>query len=133
MNTDSLLKRSLESFVDSMSGVAISDCTAAKSLAQAEEVLQYLKMSERERRAYERHLDSVNYENDALDTARKEGIEEGRKEGIEEGRKEGIEAGREEGRKEATLQVAKNMLQQGLDISIIAAATGLPEDEIRSL
>ena len=102
MNTDSLLKRSLESFVDSMSGVAISDCTAAKSLAQAEEVLQYLKMSERERRAYERHLDSVNYENDALDTARKEGIEEGRK----------------EGRKEATLQVAKNMLQQGLDISI---------------
>ena len=117
MNTDSLLKRSLESFVDSMSGVAISDCTAAKSLAQAEEVLQYLKMSERERRAYERHLDSVNYENDALDTARKEGIEEGRK----------------EGRKEATLQVAKNMLQQGLDISIIAAATGLPEDEIRSL
>ena len=117
MNTDSLLKRSLESFVDSMSGVAISDCTAAKSLAQAEEVLQYLKMSERERRAYERHLDSVNYENDALDTARKEGIEEGRK----------------EGRKEASLQVAKNMLQQGLDISIIAAATGLPEDEIRSL
>lgn len=117
MNTDSLLKRSLESFVDSMSGVAISDCTAAKSLAQAEEVLQYLKMSERERRAYERHLDSVNYENDALDTARKEGIEEGRK----------------EGRKEATLQVAKNMVQQGLDISIIAAATGLPEDEIRSL
>lgn len=121
MNTDSLLKRSLESFVDSMSGVAISDCTAAKSLAQAEEVLQYLKMSERERRAYERHLDSVNYENDALDTARKEGIAEGRKEGIAEGRKE------------ATLQVAKNMLLQGLDISIIAAATGLPEDEIRSL
>lgn len=117
MNTDSLLKRSLESFVDSMSGVAISDCTAAKSLAQAEEVLQYLKMSERERRAYERHLDSVNYETDTLNTARKEGIEEGRK----------------EGRKEATLQVAKNMLQQGLDISIIAAATGLPEDEIRSL
>lgn len=107
----------LEEWIQYLKSGVIKDNSTAPGLAQAKETLKYLSLSPSERRAYERHLDSVNYENDALDTARKEGIEEGRK----------------EGRKEATLQVAKNMLQQGLDISIIAAATGLPEDEIRSL
>ena len=121
MNNENVLIRSLENFVGSFREVAINNCTAATSLAQAEDILYYLKMSESERRAYERHLDNVNYEIDALDTARKEGIEEGRKEGIEEGRKA------------TTLQVAKNMLEQGVDISIITAVTGLSEAEVGSL
>lgn len=113
MNNENVLIRSLENFVGSFREVAINNCTAATSLAQAEDILYYLKMSESERRAYERHLDNVNYEIDALDTARKEGIEEGRK--------------------ATTLQVAKNMLEQGVDISIITAVTGLSEAEVGSL
>ncbi|MHA6530555.1 PD-(D/E)XK nuclease family transposase [Paenibacillus sp. BAC0078] len=42
------------------------------------------------------------------------------------------EASMIEGAKEETkLEVAKNLVQMGMDLSSIAKATGLPEDEIR--
>lgn len=111
----------LEEWLEYLKSGVIKDNPTAPGLAQAKETLKYLSLSPGERRAYERHLDSVNYETDALDTARKEGIAEGRKEGVAEGRME------------ALIQVAKNMKQQGLDTGIIAAATGLSEAEIRDL
>lgn len=39
-----------------------------------------------------------------------------------------------EGAKEETkLEVAKNLLRMGMDLSSIAKATGLPEDDIKKL
>ncbi len=44
---------------------------------------------------------------------------------------EGMEKGREEGMEKGKLEVAKNLLELGIEIDKIAKATGLPEEEIR--
>jgi predicted transposase YdaD len=51
----------------------------------------------------------------------------------EEGREEGRVEGREEGRVEERVEVAKNLLQIGVAIEIIAKSTGLSEEEIKRL
>ncbi|MNC38684.1 flagellar assembly protein H [compost metagenome] len=63
----------------------------------------------------------------------KEGIKEGIKEGKIEGKIEGIKEGKREGLREGKLEVAKNLLAMGLDVSSIQAATGLSEEEIQSI
>ena len=53
--------------------------------------------------------------------------------GLEEGEKKGIEKGREEGLKEKSIEIAKNMLKEGLDINLISKLSGLTVEEINKL
>ena len=78
-----------------------------------------------------------------------EGREEGRKLGIEEGRKEGRELGIEEGRKEGlkeglqqgiekgkynkAIENARNFLNLGIDVEIVAQGTGLSLEEVNKI
>ena len=64
---------------------------------------------------------------------RKEGKEEGLKEGHKEGKEEGIKEGREEGAKQNSCDIAKRMLEKGIDIETILELTGLTEKEISKL
>ena len=68
---------------------------------------------------------------------KEEGLKEGRKEGKEEGRKEGkeegIKEGREEGAKQKSFDIAKRMLEKGIDVETISELTGLTEKEISGL
>ena len=48
--------------------------------------------------------------------------------GIEKGRMEGIQIGEEKGRYEGKLEVARTMLQNGLDRSTVMKMTGLTAD-----
>ncbi len=77
---------------------------------------------------------SLQYEKDL---AREEGLAEGRERGLAEGREKGIELGleegRAEGRAEANREVAKSLLQQGIDVQAIVRATGLSVEELRAL
>ena len=65
------------------------------------------------------------------------GIEEGKNLGIEEGKTLGIEEGKnlgiEEGKTLGMKEVAKNLYNQNIDISVIVQATGLTEEEIHKL
>ena len=54
-------------------------------------------------------------------------------EALEEGMEKGVEMGREKGREEATVAVAKRLLQLGRPVDEIAEATGLAPAKIRSL
>ncbi len=81
------------------------------------EVAEIAKFNKEEYQDYE---DSLKYYRDlknSLDTAKEEGKMEGRK----------------EGRKERTIEVAKNLLRQGVDIRVIVSATGLTEKDIKKL
>ncbi|WP_051775650.1 RpnC/YadD family protein [Paenibacillus tyrfis] len=49
------------------------------------------------------------------------------------GRAEGRLEGKLEGKLEGTLEIAANMLQKGLPVSLIAEVTGLSEMEIEAL
>ena len=74
-------------------------------------------MSPGERLVYDRHIDDIIIQNDAIDTAKLEG----RIEGKAEGKAEGVR------------QVAANLKRMGMDIDSIANSTGLSKDEISSL
>ena len=58
---------------------------------------------------------------------------EGREEGLEEGRAKGRQEGRQEGEAASRREIAKAMLEKGIDKAIIASCTGLSEDEIEKL
>jgi predicted transposase/invertase (TIGR01784 family) len=86
---------------------------------------------------YQEYEDSIKYYRDiknSFDTAReegmKQGIEEGIEQGLETGTQRGLKQGIEQGRAEAKLQIAKKMLQKGLDQKTVAETTGLSIDQI---
>ena len=59
--------------------------------------------------------------------------ETGREEGLKEGKEEGIKEGREEGAKRNSCDIAKRMLEKGIDVETISELTGLTEKEISEL
>jgi predicted transposase YdaD len=61
------------------------------------------------------------------------GIAKGLEQGRMEGRIEGISQGLEQGRMEEKYDIAKNLKQQGVDLSLIQNATGLSLDELQAL
>ncbi len=79
--------------------------------------------------SYETYWDSVSTQKSYVHDAEKKGIEEGMAKGIEKGREEGMVKGIEKGK----LEVAKNLLAQGLDINMVSKATYLSVDKIERL
>ena len=85
-------------------------------------------------------MKSMNTERDTynqIEYARETGREEGREEGHKVGKEEGLKVGREEGRAEGVKQnsfdIAKRMLQKGIDIETISELTGLTAEEVSRL
>ena len=72
-----------------------------------------------------------------LNTAKADGLAEGREEGLAEGEAKGEAKGREEGRvegrNEEKIRIAKALKENGVADNIIAATTGLSENEIAML
>ena len=113
-----------------------SDATAP-GLVEAREKLRLAKLSKDELKAYYRHLDNIVILRDNIYTEREEGRLEGRAEGRLEGRAEGHAEGRAEGlaegRAEEKLENARQFKALGVDDEVIAQATGLSLEEVRSL
>ncbi|MDR1309878.1 MAG: hypothetical protein LBL95_08305, partial [Deltaproteobacteria bacterium] len=65
--------------------------------------------------------------------AEKRDIEEELQQGIEQGIQQGIQQGIEQGKQEAKLAFAKNMLDEGHDVDMIARMTSLTKKQIRAL
>ena len=59
--------------------------------------------------------------------------DQGRREGFEEGQASGISIGEEKGALNKSIEVAKKLKQNGIDINIISDSTGLSIDEINKL
>lgn len=83
------------------------------------------------------HINNEVIHNYALKLARDEGFQEGIKEGIEQGfakgMEQGIEQGIDEGRKQASVMMAINMLNDGLDINCVKKITSLSDKELKYL
>ena len=73
----------------------------------------------------------------AKEEAIKQGLQKGLKQGIKQGKREGLKQGKEEGLKQGAMNKAKEMakilLQSGVDINIISQSSGLTIEEIKSL
>ena len=97
----------------------------SEGVNMANEILRTISADERMRsimRSREKFLrDRITEINYAEEKGRKEGIEKGKKEGIEKGKKEGI------------IQMAKEMLNNGLDIELVSSITKLPREVLETL
>ena len=103
----------IEEWLDYLKNNRIKDDTSTPGLKEARQKLLYMTMSDKERRAYDAHMDDIMVQNDVLDTAKREGRAEGRAEGI--------------------MLTAKNLKSMGFSIADIMNATGLSEDDIKKL
>ena len=93
------------------------------NLSEDDYIREQMEAIEKQRR------DQVARENDA----RAEGMEKGMEKGRVEGMEKGMEKGRVEGMEKGRVEVARQMLGKGLDISTICECTGLTEDEVKAL
>ena len=91
-----------------------------------EDRTNYIKAMNTERDTY----NQIEY---ARESGREEGHKVGKEEGLKEGKEEGIKEGREEGAKQNSCDIAKRMLEKGIDIETISELTGLTEKEISKL
>ena len=91
-----------------------------------EDRINYIKAMNTERDTY----NQIEY---ARESGRKEGHKVGKEEGLKEGREEGHKEGREEGAKQKSFDIAKRMLEKGIETETISELTGLTEKEISEL
>ena len=107
----------IEEWLDYLKNNRIKDDTSTPGLREARKKLLYMTMTDKERKAYDDHMDDIMVQNDMFYTAKIEGRAEGRA----EGRTEGI------------ILTAKNLKAMGLSVADIIKATGLSEDAIMKL
>ncbi len=114
---DKVATTSLDEWIDFLKTGKISDKATAEGLAEARECLRVDSLSDQDKRAYVRHMESIRHMKSIFDTSHyegyEEGIAEGRAQGIAEGRAEGkaqgIVEGRAEGELEKSLEIARNL------------------------
>lgn len=114
---DKIPENPLDGWMTYLKTGIVSEDTRTPGLAEVKKKLDYLKMTESERRPYDIYLDNIVQEKDAIKTARNEGIA----------------IGEEKGRDEKAVEVARNMLRDGLDPSLVSLCTGLPISEFDTL
>ena len=114
-------KTPIEEWMDYLKDGAIRDDTTTPGLQEARRKLEYMSMTEQERREYRDYMVSVHAARDAWETNR------------DEARAEGWAEGRAEGRDERTLEIARRMKDKGKSVEEIAEMTDLSPEEIRLL
>lgn len=107
----------LDEWVYMLKNEEVRDDFQSRHIDRAREKLSVLQMDEANRRRYERYLMDLASERDVMKTAHREGRAEGLKEGVKEG----------------VRKTARRMLEEGLEISLIAKITGLLLEEIERL
>ena len=125
---EGLLNKNLENwlkFIDNQSINGVRDNNIIKANYKMDIFRGDKSMKER----FESHMKFVLNKNTDISIARNDGIKIGRK----EGRDEGIKVGREEGEKNKSIEIARNMLKDNVDINIISKYSGLSIEEIKNL
>ena len=77
---DDVAKSPLDEWLDYLKNNRIQEDTTVPGLHEASQRLLYMTMSDKERRAYDAHMDDIMVQNDVLDTAKMEGRAEGMRE-----------------------------------------------------
>ena len=93
------------------------------------EEAEIAKFTPQEMREYETSKMAYRDIKNSVDTAKREGIAEG----MEKGMKEGLEKGRAEGMNQRSLDIARNMLADGVGINLIMKYSGLTQEQIEKL
>lgn len=119
---DKVATTPLDEWIEFLKTGNISAKAKAAGLSEARERLRVDALSDKDKQAYYRHMESVRHMKSLFDTSRDEGYEEG----MDRGLAKGLAKGRSERAKE----IAKQLKAMGLTTEQIAQATGLTLDEI---
>ena len=98
-------------------------------IREAKDELIKMSNDDTQRELYEMRAKTLRDKISALNEAERKGIKKGREEGREEGIKEGIE----KGEKNKAIEIAKSLINLGLDKESIAKSTGLDLCEVEKL
>ena len=109
----------------------------SKGMKSVKKKLDYLKMSEKERKIYNRYLMNLARENNIIETADQDGYIRGLKEGekkIKEAEKREKEAEkREKEARKKVIDLVKFLINSKTDINKIMELTGLSKEEINNI
>ena len=105
------------------------------------EEAEIAKFTPQEMREYETSKMAYRDIKNSVDTAKREGIAEGMEKGIKEGmelgmakgKQEGLAEGMEKGMNQRSLDIARNMLADGVDINQIMKYSCLTQEQIEKL
>ena len=127
----------LEEWLEYLKDEYIRPDTKVPGLMEARERLEYLKMSEEERRVYDNYLDTLVRDTDVMKTklleAEIQGRKQGEAKGMAEGLAKGLAEGRAEGKDEANRENARKMKADGMPFELISKYTSLSKEEIEAL
>ena len=138
---DNIATTPLDEWMEFLKTGKISAKATAAGLPEARECLRVDSLSDNDRRAYFRHMESIRHMKSLFETSRDEGFEDGYEEGreegfekgIEEGKKAGIEEGKKAGIEEGKKIIAKQLKAMGMTNEQISIATGLQTNDINNL
>ena len=106
-------------------------------IREAKDELIRMSNDDTQRELYEMRAKTLKDKISALNEAERKGIKKGRQEGIKEGLqkgiKEGLQKGIQEGEKSKAIEIAKSLINIGLDKETISKSTGLDLNEIEKL
>jgi predicted transposase/invertase (TIGR01784 family) len=128
-NFNDLAKNTLDEWIYFLKNEEIKPGFKAKGLLKAKKELDILKLTENERKIYEKFKDNLHFEASMTYEMTALSVEEGKVIGRKEGLKEGIERGRNKEKN----QIAINLLNNNVPIETIVITTGLTEEEINEL
>jgi predicted transposase/invertase (TIGR01784 family) len=114
---DDVVKKEIDEWLYIMKNSEVREDFKSPYMKKVAERLSILKMNAQEKDEYYRYLKETLTQRDVVTAAE------------EKGEARGIEKGREE----RNIEIAKNLLAQGVDICTISTATGLTEEEIRKM
>lgn len=123
----------LKEWLEYLKNEYIRPDTTVPGLMEARERLEYLKMSEEERRIYDHYLDTLIRDTNVMKTkvleAEIQGHKKGHAEGLAEGHAEGLAEGEAKGRAKERLANAKTLLGNGVLLKMIVKSLHLTDDE----
>ena len=110
---DKVATTPLDEWIEFLKTGRISNDAQAAGLPEARECLRIDSLSDGERRAYVRHMDSVRHMKSLFETSIDEGFAKGHAEGFGQGLEQGLKKGLEEGLEQGLNQGLEQGLKQG--------------------
>ncbi|MBF0547623.1 MAG: Rpn family recombination-promoting nuclease/putative transposase [Candidatus Riflebacteria bacterium] len=129
---DDVAKNTLDEWIYFLKNEEIKEDFQAKGLREAKEILDILRLSDEDRKAYERYSDDLHYQASMVlssyGSGKMDGIEQGVKQGIEQGVKQGVKQGIEQGVKQGLVESARKLFGCGMSRTEIAKILGIDEN-----
>ncbi len=126
---DNKAKNTLDEWIYYFKNNEIRDEFKAKGLDKVKKILKYDKLTEKDKKEYNRHIENLRYKASMLSTLKTEEEYKVHEKGKEEGEKIGIK----KGEKIKGYRVALESLRNGLDKELVSTITRIPNETIEKL